>query len=119
MQTLERNCPEKNEAGFCRKQGIRCYVEWYQDCKIYQESLEGSQGKIECSGCGEDLIPFIQKRIEPVLDSLVKMKLEHPKIRDIKILSSKVTATCPKCGNQAVYPVDLDKMAEASLERFK
>ena len=120
MQTLERTCPEKNEAGFCRKQGIRCYIEQYRDCKIYQESVdEKVPNLIKCSNCGEDLTSLILKMSTPVIESLVKMRLSHPEIRDIQIQSSSVTITCPKCKNKAVYPVDLDKMAEDNLERFK
>lgn len=40
MQTLARECPEKDEAGKCRKQGIPCHIERYWDCKIYQEGLD-------------------------------------------------------------------------------
>lgn len=75
--------------------------------------------KIECSVCGEELTPFIQKRITPIIESLVKMRLANPEIRDIKIQRSKVNLACPKCDTWGVYPVDLDALAEARLEEMR
>lgn len=117
MQTLARDCPEKDENGKCRKQGIPCYVEWYPDCKIYQESLDGY--KIKCSNCGEDLTPLLSKRMGPVVDGLVKMSVSSPEIKGIQIKKSTMSIKCPKCETRDVYLVDINRLGEIDLERFK
>ena len=75
--------------------------------------------QILCCNCKKDLTSLIAERFAPTLKKISKFFLNTPGRMRVGVKDAKALTSCPSCGFQHEYEVDINGLAERSLERMK
>ena len=75
--------------------------------------------RILCHRCKKDVTELISGRLEPLVKKIAQFFLNTPNISRISVKNVKAKTTCPHCGYFSEYDVDVNELAEISLERMK
>lgn len=75
--------------------------------------------RILCPKCTTDLTTIIGEMVEPVVKKLVRFFLSTPNIQRVGVKNIKVKTTCPSCGIQTEFDVNLNRLTEISLESMR
>jgi hypothetical protein len=62
---------------------------------------------------------LISGRLTPLVKKVAQIFFNTPHISRISVKNAKSETTCPHCGYFSEYDVDINKLAELSLERMK
>ena len=75
--------------------------------------------RILCCNCKKDLTSLIAERFAPAVKRTVQFFLHTPGDVRLAVKDAHAKTTCPSCGYQREYEVDLNGLAERALERMK
>lgn len=75
--------------------------------------------RILCPRCKTDLTEKVSQMVEPVVKKIAQFFSSTPNIQRIGVKNIKVKTTCLGCGLRLELEVDLNRLAELSLERMK
>lgn len=75
--------------------------------------------RIQCCSCKNDLTNLIAERFAPAIKRTVQFFLNTPGDVRLAVKDAHAKTTCPSCGYQHEYEVDLNGLAERALERMK
>lgn len=62
---------------------------------------------------------LLSERLAPVVKRITQFFLSTPNMSRIAVKKVKAKTTCPHCGYFSEYDVDVNELAELSLERMK
>ena len=75
--------------------------------------------RILCCNCKKDLSDLIAERFAPLIQKTVQFFLNTPGRVRLAVKDAKALTSCPSCGYQREYEVDINGLAERSMERMK